>query len=112
MSSSFIIFTFNADPLNEGFSVRYLHDRVCRLLQEMQSKFDAIKRELDEQRERDGGVFISQDRKDELEKKALELEVLKKQFDDLSVSLHSYFTYAHSDPLYTVNFFIVRPALM
>ena len=56
----------------------------------MQSKVDLIRRELEDQRERDGGVFMSQEKKDEMEKKMLELEQLKKEFKDLTVSIEIY----------------------
>ena len=52
----------------------------------MQQKLDQIRKELDDQRERDGGVYMSMTQKEEMEKKVAELEVLKKQFDELSVS--------------------------
>lgn len=52
----------------------------------MQARVDQIRRELDEQRERDGGVFMSQEKKDEMERKVMELEVLKKEYADLVVS--------------------------
>lgn len=58
---------------------------VASKLAEMQSKVDQIRRELEDQRERDGGVFMSQEKKEEMEKKMLELEQLKKEFKDLTV---------------------------
>ena len=53
--------------------------------QEMQKKFEDLQRELSDQRDRDGGVFISNERKEEMEKKIVELEQLRKEFKDLSV---------------------------
>ena len=51
----------------------------------MQKKFEELQRELSDQRDRDGGVFISNERKEEMEKKIVELEQLRKEFKDLSV---------------------------
>ena len=64
------------------------------IFQEMQSRVDQIRRELEEQREQDGGVFMSQEKKQELERKSLELENLRKEFRDLSVSAihHTFIT--------------------
>lgn len=47
---------------------------------------ESIQKELCDQRDRDGGVFISLERKDEMERKMAELEQLRKEFKDLSVS--------------------------
>ncbi len=55
-------------------------------LQEIQHKLESIQKELCDQRDRDGGVFISLERKDEMERKMAELEQLRKEFKDLSVS--------------------------
>eukprot|EP00094_Tigriopus_californicus_P006624 TCALIF_06379-PA protein Name:"Similar to kif11 Kinesin-like protein KIF11 (Xenopus tropicalis)" AED:0.16 eAED:0.13 QI:0/0.84/0.64/0.92/0.76/0.85/14/257/1084 len=57
---------------------------VASKLAEMQARVDQIRRELDEQRERDGGVFMSQEKKEELEKKGQELEQLRKEFRELA----------------------------
>ncbi len=55
-------------------------------MQEIQHKLESIQKELCDQRDRDGGVFISLERKDEMERKMAELEQLRKEFKDLSVS--------------------------
>lgn len=55
------------------------------VFQEMQARLDQIRNELADQRERDGGVFMSQEKKDEMEKKMLELEQLRKEYIDLTV---------------------------
>ncbi len=57
---------------------------IC--FQEIQHKLEAAQRELLEQRDRDGGVFISLEKKDEYEKKIIELDQLRKEYRDLSVS--------------------------
>ena len=55
-------------------------------LQEMQSKMDALRRELDDQRDKDGGVFISEEKKSEMEEKIAQLEKLRKEHANLTVS--------------------------
>ena len=54
--------------------------------QEMQSKMDALRRELDDQRDKDGGVFISEEKKSEMEEKIAQLEKLRKEHANLTVS--------------------------
>ena len=54
----------------------------CVFLQEMQSKMDALRRELDDQRDKDGGVFISEEKKSEMEEKIAQLEKLRKEQDE------------------------------
>ena len=54
-------------------------------LQEMQSKMDALRRELDDQRDKDGGVFISEEKKSEMEEKVAQLEKLRKEHANLTV---------------------------
>jgi len=46
---------------------------------------EAAHRELAEQRDRDGGVFISVEKKAEMEQKIVELEQMRKEFAELSV---------------------------
>lgn len=72
------------------------HNLLLFSCQEMQSKVDLIRRELEDQRERDGGVFMSQEKKDEMEKKMLELEQLKKEFQDLTVSFKKQSIFFHN----------------
>ena len=55
-------------------------------LQEMQSKMDALRRELDDQRDKDGGVFISEEKKSEMEEKIAQLDKLRKEHANLTVS--------------------------
>jgi hypothetical protein len=57
--------------------------------QEMHTKMEQIRKELDDQRDRDGGVFISTEKKLEFEEKAAELEKRTKEFVELSVSEQS-----------------------
>ncbi len=45
--------------------------------QDMQNKMDVLRKELEDQRGRDGGVFMSLERKEELEKNTTELERLR-----------------------------------
>ena len=52
----------------------------------MQSKMDALRRELDDQRDKDGGVFISEEKKSEMEEKIAQLEKLRKEHANLTVS--------------------------
>ncbi len=56
------------------------------LLQEIQHKLESMQRELADQRDRDGGVFISVEKKEEMERKMMELEQMRKEYKDLSVS--------------------------
>ena len=47
---------------------------------------DALRRELDDQRDKDGGVFISEEKKSEMEEKIAQLEKLRKEHANLTVS--------------------------
>ena len=58
----------------------------CFVLQEMQSKMDALRRELDDQRDKDGGVFISEEKRSEFEEKIAQLDKLRKEHANLTVS--------------------------
>ena len=51
----------------------------------MQGKVDAIKGELMDQRARDGGVFMRREKKEEMERKAGEVDRVKRELRDLTV---------------------------
>ncbi len=64
---------------------------VLSIFQEMQGRFEALQRELADQRDRDGGVFISLQQKEETERKIAELEQLRREHRELSVSHHHHY---------------------
>ena len=47
---------------------------------------DALRRELDDQRDKDGGVFISEEKRSEFEEKIAQLDKLRKEHANLTVS--------------------------
>ena len=57
---------------------------------EMQGKVDAIRDELEEQRTRDGGVFMPYEKKEEMERKADEVERVRRELQDLTVGERQY----------------------
>ena len=61
-----------------------LHPSVL-LLQELQSKLEETRRELEDQRDKDGGVFMSEEKKLEMEKMMANLDQLRKEHRQLKV---------------------------
>ena len=57
-----------------------------RFFQEMQGRYEQLQRELAAQRDQDGGVFISIQQKEDMERRTAELEQLRREYRDLSVS--------------------------
>ena len=54
-------------------------------LQELQSKLEATRRELEDQRDKDGGVFMSEEKKLEMERMMADLDHLRKEHRQLKV---------------------------